>query len=454
LYRRFAQGVLWSIAGTGFAHGLNLVSGVFRARWLEIKPFGQFGMVISTVGTLGVFAGTGLGVAVTKYVAEYREKDPARAGRIISLVLWVTFVTASLVSVLSVVFMPCLPGRKLVEILFELRLGCLLLFANTLLGVQNGVLAGLEAFPAIARVNCFQAIFTFVLSLGCMYFWGTNGRDWGLRGAIWGMGVGSVLTWVVSQRFVRMELGKRGIQPTCKGALGEVPHVWRFALSSFVSSMLFAPVVWIHNSMMFGKSDGETQMGYFTATQQWNSAILLLPGSISQTTLPMLTSLWLQRDYGRYRRLFWTNTVLFAVLALMAAVPIAFMSPFLMGIYGSRHSDLGIDFESGWPILVWVCVYSVLWATNMSPGQAIWSLGMKRAATGFALLRSVILLGIFYLLLDHGAMGLAWAYTITSVLQTLYMIPFVLVMLRRRMNRVALEEGEESGVLMDPNGVV
>src|ERR1022692_3038167 len=42
-------------------------------------------MIQSTVGMLGIFAGLGLGITATKYVAELRSHDPERAGRIIAL---------------------------------------------------------------------------------------------------------------------------------------------------------------------------------------------------------------------------------------------------------------------------------------------------------------------------------------------------------------------------------
>ncbi len=427
--------------------------------------FGSFGFVTSTIATLGIFAGMGLGLTVTKYVAEFRQLDPARAGRIVSLVFWMTFISSALVSILSAIMMPYLPDADLQRYDLELQLGCLLLFANTLLGVQNGVLAGLEAFRTIAWVNCLLAICTFVFSLGGMFLLGIESKFWGLCGAVGGMGVGSVLTWGVSQYHVREELKKHGIHLAWKGALQELPHVWRFTLSAFVSSVLFGPVVFIHNLMMMKQPGGDIQMGLFTATRQWNNAILLLPSMVSKTTLPMLTNLWAQREYGKYRKLFWANTGLFAALALVAAVPTALLSKFLMQLYDSRHESLGIDFASGWPILVCVCVYSVLWASNMSPGQAVWSLGMKRAANVFALLRSVILLGVYwYLLYDpnglfqrmgikvQGAMGLAWAYLITYILQTLYMIPFILIMVRRKMNRaVPGERGENVGIV-EPDG--
>ena len=42
-------------------------------------------MIQSTVGMFGVFAGFGLGLTATKHVAEFRQSDPDRAGRIIGL---------------------------------------------------------------------------------------------------------------------------------------------------------------------------------------------------------------------------------------------------------------------------------------------------------------------------------------------------------------------------------
>jgi len=62
--------------------------------WAELKWLnGQLGMVQSTAGMFGIFAGFGMGLTANKHVAELKIKDPARAGRIIglsSLVSWTT----------------------------------------------------------------------------------------------------------------------------------------------------------------------------------------------------------------------------------------------------------------------------------------------------------------------------------------------------------------------------
>jgi O-antigen/teichoic acid export membrane protein len=77
-----------------------------------------------------------------------------------------TFISSALVSILSVIVIPYVPDEDLLRYSFELQLGCLLLFANTLLGVQNGALAGVEAFRTIAWVNSLLAICTFIFIRG------------------------------------------------------------------------------------------------------------------------------------------------------------------------------------------------------------------------------------------------------------------------------------------------
>ena len=78
---RLAKGVFWSIAGTIISRGLTLFATIAIARFLGRSSYGELGIVQSTVGMLGVFAGMGLGLTSTKYVAEFRCRAPQRAGQ-------------------------------------------------------------------------------------------------------------------------------------------------------------------------------------------------------------------------------------------------------------------------------------------------------------------------------------------------------------------------------------
>ena len=82
---RFAKGVFWSLSGAMIFRGLALFSSIIAARILGKVGFGELSIIQSTVGMFGVFAGFGLGMTATKYVAEYRIKDPAKAGRIVAI---------------------------------------------------------------------------------------------------------------------------------------------------------------------------------------------------------------------------------------------------------------------------------------------------------------------------------------------------------------------------------
>src|SRR5262249_23165607 len=82
---RLLRGALWSLVGAVLARGSVLLASLLLARMLGKGQFGEFGMIQSTVGMFGVFAGFGMGVTLTKHIAEWRAKDPARIGRVMKL---------------------------------------------------------------------------------------------------------------------------------------------------------------------------------------------------------------------------------------------------------------------------------------------------------------------------------------------------------------------------------
>src|SRR5216683_7526188 len=75
---RLARGAFWSLVGTVLSRGLGLAAGIFVARTLGKEGFGQFGIIRGTVEMFGIFAGFGLGLTATKYVAELRQTDRQR----------------------------------------------------------------------------------------------------------------------------------------------------------------------------------------------------------------------------------------------------------------------------------------------------------------------------------------------------------------------------------------
>ena len=162
---RLAKGVFWSMAGAVISRGLMLCATVLVARMLGKTIYGELGMIRSTVGMFGIFAGFGLGLTATKHVAQFRASDPERAGRIIALSWMVAVVTGGVMALGLFIFAPLLAEHTInaPHLTSVLRIGALILFINALNGAQTGALAGFEAFKTNAHVNLFDGLISFPL---------------------------------------------------------------------------------------------------------------------------------------------------------------------------------------------------------------------------------------------------------------------------------------------------
>ena len=102
LRARFTAGVFWSLGGAVISRGFTLGASIVCARFLGKARFGELGMIQSTVGTFGILAGLGLGLTATKYVAEFREQDGSKVGRILALSALAALVSGTFMAVLLI----------------------------------------------------------------------------------------------------------------------------------------------------------------------------------------------------------------------------------------------------------------------------------------------------------------------------------------------------------------
>jgi O-antigen/teichoic acid export membrane protein len=191
---RLAKGMFWSVAGAVISRGLMLVATVLVARMLGKKGYGELGMIQSTVGMFGVFAGFGLGLTATKHVAEFCRSDPDRAGRIIGLSELVAIVTGGLMALGLFIFAPWLAEHTInaPQLAGVLRISSLILFINALIGAQTGALSGFEAFKTIAYVNLFVGLISFPILVFGTWFGG-------LTGAVWALAINLGVNWLLNQ---------------------------------------------------------------------------------------------------------------------------------------------------------------------------------------------------------------------------------------------------------------
>ena len=130
IYYRLARGAFWSLIGGVASRAFTLISSIIVARILGREGYGEVGMIQSTIGMFGVFAGFGLGSTATKYIAEFRFKDPEKAGRITNLTMIASLIGGGLMMITCLIMSPWLADKTLnrPDLAPVLAAGALLLF--------------------------------------------------------------------------------------------------------------------------------------------------------------------------------------------------------------------------------------------------------------------------------------------------------------------------------------
>jgi O-antigen/teichoic acid export membrane protein len=399
LRARFTRGVFWSLTGAVISRGLTLTASIACARLLGKAGFGELGIIQSTVGTFGMFAGLGLGLTATKYVAEFREQDASKAGRILALSGVAATVSGILMAFLLIVLAPYLATDTLgaPQLARPLTAGAGLVLFGALNGAQTGALAGFEAFQSIAKVNVGAGLSSFPLIVVGVW-------RWGLIGAVWGMVAAMALNWALNNYALRKECSRAGFTYDFAGCQKEWRVLYKFSLPAFLASIVVGPALWICNALLVHQPNGYSQLGLYTAADRWRLLILFVPTSVFGMVVPVLSNLYGSGSESSFRRVFRANLWLSSCLTLAPALVISALALPLMSLYG-------LQFRSGWPILiVLVCAaipeaISSIYMAQLICGQRMW----WRFALDLQLACALLLLAWWWIP-RWGAMGLAMAY--------------------------------------------
>ncbi|HRT06908.1 MAG TPA: oligosaccharide flippase family protein [Candidatus Paceibacterota bacterium] len=415
---RLARGTFWSLVGAVISKGLALAASIVVARVIGKISFGELGMIQSTVGLFGVFAGLGMGLTANKHVAEFRGPAPVRAGRIIALSSAMAWCSGLLMTIVLIGLAPWLAERTLAapHLAPLLRSASLLLLFSAVNGAQTGALAGFEAFKRIAGINFYAGLASFPLLVGGVWWRG-------LEGAVWGLVASQALTSFLSFLAVRSEARSAGVPLAYSGAIQEWGVLWRFSLPAVLGTVTTGPVYWLCNTLLVNRPDGYAEMGVLNAANQWFTALLFLPTVLGQAALPMLAERLGQNDRGRSSRVMWLSIKVNALISLPIVVVGSVCSRVIMNLYGS-------SFGEAWLTLVLVLCTAGLLAMQTPVGHVITASGRMWLGALMNLGWGLGFLGFTWLFLSWGALGLATARLLAYLLHGIWTFAFAVRVLR------------------------
>jgi O-antigen/teichoic acid export membrane protein len=392
-----------------------LIASVFVARILGKTGFGELGMVQSTVGMFGVFAGFGLGLTATKHVAEFRRSDPARAGRIIALSNLVAAGTGGLMALCLFVFAPWLATHTInaPHLAGVLRIGALILYFSALNGAQTGALSGFEAFRAIAHVNLFAGVISFPLVVAGAW-WG------GLTGAVWALAASLGFNWLVNALALRKVASHFGVPVTFRDCRRELSILWSFSLPVVLAGAVVSPIVWVCSAVLVNQPDGYGEMGILNASNQWGFLLMFVPSMVLQTMLPVLSE---SNSKSDTRQTFGATLDVTQSLILGSVIPIGttlmFLSGPIMGVYGT-------EFDSEPTALIGAIAATLTASIGAAAGPALQAKGRVWIGVTFNLTYGAILFGIVQLMVGRfGASSITFGSAISYSILTVWAFAYL-----------------------------
>ncbi len=414
LASRLVRGSAWSLVGSVTSRLLALAAAILAARILGKTVYGELGMVQTTVTMFGTLAGFGMGTTATKFVAEFRASDSAKAGRIIALSGAVAWVASSMLAVALAVLAPLIASDVLKAPQFTeyLRLGALLLLFTSINGAQNGVLSGFEAFKRIAFVSTAGGMLNFPLVIAGAWLYG-------LPGLMWGMIIAQAATCALNHFAIRAEAAAQRVPLTRDSWRGEAGLIWSFSTPAVIGAVITAPVSWLCGVLLVRQPGGFAEMGALNAASQWLNALMWLPYMLGGVVLPMLAERMGAKDQAQSTQLLIASIKINAAVVLPLVLAGSILSPYIMSAYGSA-------FRSEWPTLVVTLLVAGILAIQIPAWQAIAAAGRMWAALGMNVVWALLYLGLAWAMISFGSLGVATAQLLAYLVYAVMSLTFAL----------------------------
>lgn len=282
-----------------------------------------------------VFAGMGLGATASKYISQYRNVNPTKAGDIYILSNILIFFI-SLIFTLILFFSSSYIAEYSLHAPYlsdEIKVGAIVLFFVTVNSVQNGALAGFEDFKSISIntviSSCVQAVF---LIIGC--YWS------GIYGALIGWGIGCFSCYILNRRSIHLQLKKYKLSFKIRRLRKEeLAILWKFSFPSLLASAMVGPVLWWTKTFLVSRS-GYNEIAVYDVAEQWYTIVLFVPATLAQIILPMLSNALEEGSRREYLNLVKTNLAINVSVSLLLSLFMILVGPYIMGFYGKGFVDI------------------------------------------------------------------------------------------------------------------
>lgn len=390
-----------------------LCATILVARMLGKELYGELGMIQSTVGMAGILAGFGLGLTANKHVAELREHDRGRAGRIIGLSGIFAVMTGGIMTLLLVIFAPWLAEKTLnaPHLADILRIGAIILFLNVVNGAQTGALAGFEAFKTIAYVNLFVGLTSFPILVAGAFFGG-------LSGVVWGLAINLGFNWLFNHVALRREARKHMVPLSFRHCLRERSVLITFSLPAALAGVIIAPSEWASRAILANQPGGYGELGIFTAAIIFQTSIFFVTSMIAKPLLSIVSNAGenISDKLGTFNIIGPWSAGTIVLLPLLCFPEIGQL------VLGENYS--GYSFQVTFSLVIFYSVNMIFMAgltRVLVARNLLWWSFLSNLFRGLVLVLSTLYF------VRWGAIGLALSFVLANLITTIVLLPIYYV---------------------------
>lgn len=409
---KLIYGIFWNLISALASQVFPLIAAIVTARFLGKFSYGQMGMINSTVILFSTFAGLGLGITATKYIAQLHQIDPERTGRIMGLTNLFGAASGVVMCIILFVMAPWLASNTLAapDLDSALRIASLLLIFNTIVGIQSGSIAGFGAFKDLAKIAIIQGLLSSTLTIIGVYFFG-------LIGAVTAMVINSFINLMLYKLTLNNLVKRFKIKIDYLISWKEKDVIWKLSLPSMLANVMVGPVVWIANVIVINTAGGYGQLGLFNAADQWRSALTFLPIVIGGVLLPMVSA-----NVNKENKALETVNVLASwVIVIIIALPFISFPEIIAFFYGHDYSS-AVFLQSLAIMMLVSCIISY----KDGIGRKLIAKNLMWWGFLSNLVWGALFLGSLLIFRNLGSLGLAVSYLISYAVNTIIFVPFYL----------------------------
>lgn len=393
---------LWSLIGNSLGKGLALIAGILIARFLGKDIYGEYGVIKTTILSIGVFSTFGLGYTATKYISEYRIIDSGKIPQFLNVARKITLVFSGCMAMLVFLFSDFIAIRLFSAAYLSqpLKILSILIIFNAFVTTQIGILSGFGNFKEIAKVNSFVGLLTFIFSLPLTYLYGLNG-------ALTALLLVQVMNFILNYIIIKKELLK--IPSASKYEPTMLRNTINFSLPIALQESIYAMSSWLSIFILIRFSNyGE--VGLYSAAIQWNSIILFIPSILRNVVLSHLSKN--SNNQQEHSKILKYTTYINIVATLIPSILIFLFSPLIAKIYGESFEGISVLISLAVFITVFSSVSNVYTQAYISIGKN-WLMFLLKGSREFLIIITFIMIMYFSDL--SGAKSIIYSNLICSI---------------------------------------